>query len=121
MKKLVALAAGAALVCVGVSANAGLLNDLKKLAGMGVIAAGDVRAEDCPSSTRYDCARWPSNIYSVEGNACFELVGRSTCGSSCQGILAVNQQREVYFFAKDSVGDGYTQSLARRVECPLAY
>lgn len=118
MKMLTVFAAGVALALICLTANAGLMNDLKKLAGMRVIAAGDVRAEDCPPWGRYDCARWPSNIYSVEGNVCFEAIGHTSCGSSCQGILAVNQQRDTYFFAKDSFGTGFTQSLARQVECP---
>lgn len=121
MKKLAALAACIGLTLVCLNASAGLMNDLKNLAGMGVVAAGDVRVEDCPSTGRYDCARWPPNIYSVEGRVCFEAIGRTSCGNSCQGILAVNKQREIYFFAKDRIGDDFTQSLARQVECPLGY
>lgn len=119
MKKIVAfLALGTLFIATPI--RAGLMNDLKNLTGMRVIAAGDARAEDCPSAMTHDCAAWPRGIYSIGYNVCFQAI-QSSCGMSCQGILAIDSRQQAYFFAKDAYGSDFTQTTARIGECPPAY
>lgn len=109
-----------ASLCFG-SAFGGILDDVEDLKGMFITEAGEVEEVSCPAYGKYDCDKWPRDLLRFRlKDVCFTS-DLGACGYNCDGLLAVGEDRALYFFEFKRIGSGITKHSAKLVRCPSLY
>lgn len=109
------------VIGLAISAHAiALPGDLGDLKDNVVIYAGKFNQVFCPSYTKYDCTRWPTNLFRMEyEDVCFTSDNYS-CRLTCSGMLTVDRFKLLRFFVLESLS-GVKKGYATMVRCPDQY
>lgn len=91
---------------------------IDRLTGSKIVASGDIEQVRCPAFGKYDCLKWPDNLYQFSyQDICF-TTDSYDCAYSCTGFVA----------SKGAVLSLYTISSSRlydasfnQVPCPSRY
>lgn len=102
-RHLVAVLISAAACLAAGSASAGFLDDLPDLQGKTIAYAGGFEQVTCPIGGKYDCLKWPSELYKTTRGReiCFVPTSYTSCSYSCKGVIAVDKSNtlEAFFIA----------------------
>ncbi|WP_448675871.1 hypothetical protein MOQ67_05395 [Pseudomonas sp. LY-1] len=106
---------------VSVEASAFGLGDMESLVGKTVVAGGRTESVECPPNGKYNCATWPFNLLKIPGkNVCF-TADNARCSFSCKGFLAMGDDKQIFFFQTETIGDDLNSSSVQLVKCPDVY
>jgi hypothetical protein len=119
MKKLLPVV----LMLAHSAASAVLLDDLADLEGKTVVYAGEFEKLSCSIGGKYDCFKWPSDLFKTKGlrEVCFTPKALISCTFSCKGVIAVGSDKKPYVFFVGGLGDDVKKAGFETYACPSLY
>ncbi|MGP5331936.1 hypothetical protein [Pseudomonas helleri] len=109
------------LLVTNVDASAFGFGDMEDLVGKTVVAGGRTESVECPPNGKYNCSTWPYNLLKIaRKNVCF-TADRARCSFSCKGFLAMGDDKQIFFFQTESIGDDLSSSPVQLIQCPDIY
>lgn len=93
--------------------------DLMMMEGVTIIAAGELKKYDCPSSYSYDeCMAWPRNAYIFKDESiCLlsDISWKADCEYGCEAAIGVSKAGVDRLFVFSGIG--VTMSDFKKVKC----
>jgi hypothetical protein len=99
------------------AAWAGFLDDADKLEGKYIVKVGKIEQLSCPIGGKYNCLTWPSSLYKLDFNDCYEVHGLYSYSEDI--LLAVDSRKQVSLFVLSSgLGGKIKQHRITGYDCP---